>query len=301
MKLSRALGAGGVGLLLVLLGATDALAWRQTQTCYTSLSEGAYLCQADELPKGILWSRRRIGYHLNERGSDDLPTVNGRMSAPLRAALNASFDAWNAPSCSDLELYEVGLTDREDIGLDCAEGAPPNINVVVWREDAWGELGPSYTRSVYALTSVTFRASSAIIADADIELNGVNFTFTNEDNANATLVDVRNTMTHEVGHFIGLDHSEHQDATMFGMAPEGELSKRELKPDDIEALCTIYPSGGPLPQGPQGPCNSAVSASGEDSCACTSVQASSSEPRPAHALLLSLMMLGVRRARRVRP
>jgi MYXO-CTERM domain-containing protein len=54
---------------------------------------------------------------------------------------------------------------------------------------------------------------------------------------------VRNTVTHEVGHFLGLDHTPIEAATMFATAPRGETAKRDLHQDDIDGLCAIYPQG----------------------------------------------------------
>jgi len=63
-------------------------------------------------------------------------------------------------------------------------------------------------------------------------------------------VDVGNTVTHEVGHIVGLDHvctypdtSCDAAATMAPSAPAGELSKRTLAPDDVAGICAIYPRG----------------------------------------------------------
>jgi len=59
------------------------------------------------------------------------------------------------------------------------------------------------------------------------------------------MVDLENVMTHELGHYLGLAHSTVLDATMFASAEAGETIKRDLDPDDIEGLCTIYPAGSP--------------------------------------------------------
>jgi hypothetical protein len=83
------------------------------------------------------------------------------------------------------------------------------------------------------------------------------------------LQDFRNALTHELGHLIGLDHNccvscgldrpwpvdEHganapecgsaspteKEATMFNSACSGDVSKRSLAQDDIDAVCGLYP------------------------------------------------------------
>lgn len=73
--------------------------------------------------------------------------------------------------------------------------------------------------------------------------------------------DLENTLTHEVGHFLGLAHPcEFQGAggapgcptqqanptmwatTMFPTAPPGETQKVSVAQDDVDGLCAVYPS-----------------------------------------------------------
>jgi hypothetical protein len=56
-------------------------------------------------------------------------------------------------------------------------------------------------------------------------------------------VDLQSIVTHEIGHFIGIGHSDVESATMFPSSARTEVSKRELASDDVEAVCTIYPRG----------------------------------------------------------
>ena len=46
------------------------------------------------------------------------------------------------------------------------------------------------------------------ILDADIEMNGGEFLFSNSRHPRDLHYDVRNTLTHEVGHFLGLDEDQ---------------------------------------------------------------------------------------------
>jgi hypothetical protein len=56
--------------------------------------------------------------------------------------------------------------------------------------------------------------------------------------------DLRNTLVHEMGHFIGFDHTPVQDATMFASADTCEVAKRDLASDDMMGVCAVYPKGG---------------------------------------------------------
>jgi MYXO-CTERM domain-containing protein len=50
-------------------------------------------------------------------------------------------------------------------------------------------------------------------------------------------------VTHEIGHFIGIGHSDDVNATMFASAERTSIEKRTLDQDDINAVCDIYPPG----------------------------------------------------------
>ncbi len=122
-------------------------------------------------------------------------------------------------------------------------------------------------RSVVALTSVLYDPRDGRILDADIEVNawdGTNVTATLQIPATngwyftcgaplgtictkygqdgCSYLDLQNTVTHEVGHFLGLAHNTADPAaTMYPVAAPGEVSKRTLSPDDVAGVCAIYP------------------------------------------------------------
>ncbi len=133
-------------------------------------------------------------------------------------------------------------------------------------------------RSIVALTSVLYDPETGRIVDADIEVNGWDgqgtgtslsgpsgpphgwyFTCdkqggwpqcTTYGQAGCYYLDLQNTLTHEVGHFIGLAHpcegksctQALEPVTMFPLTAPGDLEKRTLHEDDIAGLCTIYPA-----------------------------------------------------------
>ena len=219
------LGLGAAACLLAVPQSAEAFV--RTQTCSNS---GSFACEAGENPKDIFWPARCVVYHLNEVGTDD--TDNDRSNS----AIVASFEAWNAPACSGIEFIFGGFTDEDRIGYNPFTGPGLNGNVIVFRNSDW-----IHESGVLALTSVTFRPSSGAILDADIELNGRDFNFTTTNDPLRTIVDVANTVTHEAGHFLGLDHTSQEDATMFATAPIQELAKRTLSQDDIDGVCASYP------------------------------------------------------------
>jgi hypothetical protein len=154
------------------------------------------------------------------------------------------------------------------------------VNSVVLRQDRWcrepirpGDPEMCYPSAALALTSIFARDADARIVDADLEINGVDFRWAildgPDDPRGATYQDLPNTITHELGHVIGLDHNcydpgtgrprpvdqngqpvpdcsqappEIRDTTMFFSAGRGDIGKRTLAADDIAGLCDAYPA-----------------------------------------------------------
>jgi hypothetical protein len=90
-----------------------------------------------------------------------------------------------------------------------------------------------------ALTTTTFDPKTGELLDADMELNLANFELTTSDTDVA--YDLESVLTHETGHFLGLQHSFDPDATMRPYYDMGSLELRDLAPDDVAAICTLYP------------------------------------------------------------
>ena len=190
----------------------------------------------------VAWDRRCIPWHINQRGSQDVSFDTAR------AAVTRSFETWQSEECSDIELTPQGKTNLEVVGFT---PEARNVNVVLWREDgAW-----THSSAIIGLTTVTFceRAEGALctytgrVLDADIELNGDAFTFSTSLVPGRVRYDVQNTVTHEVGHLLGFDHTPVAEATMYASAPAGESRKSTLAQDDIDALCSTYPDLAPVP------------------------------------------------------
>ncbi|TXD38568.1 matrixin family metalloprotease [Lujinxingia vulgaris] len=209
--------------------------FRRTMTCEPDL--GLPCNGYPQIP--VVWPSLTVPYHINEVGSPNLHPDQNTIPAELEQDIVSAFDAWNAPDCSEFTLEYQGTTVFQ-AGFD---DTPPvdNLNVFVFQDESW----PTRNGQAIALTTVTYRMTDGQILDADIEMNGADYVFTNSENGEAGTMDLRNTLTHEVGHFLGLDHAPNPDTTMYATAREGEIEKRDLHPGDIEGLCTIYPLGTP--------------------------------------------------------
>ena len=166
-------------------------------------------------------------FYLHEMGSNDIDS-DGEFDA-----IKASLDEWSNVDCSSMTFQYAGLTNYEITGYT---GENPVVNVILFREKKW-----PYTQRPVAFTSVTYDPVTGVIVDADIELNGEDYYFTVTPDLQPWKVDVQNTVTHELGHTVGLNHTELPDSTMFAHAGPGETNKRTLADDDKAGVCTIYP------------------------------------------------------------
>ena len=226
-------------VLVAFLGwPLSATAFVTTKTCYPEGNEDRnFVCEPGEAPKAVCWERTLIPFRIHERGSNRIQSVNPGLPFELENAVIAGFEAWNEADCTSIAVRYDGQTATDTVGYTRGKD---NQSVVVWRDTEW----PYASRTAFALTSVHLSPTTGIIQDADIELNTAHHVFTVSDDELRTRVDVQNTVAHEVGHFLGLDHSSETDSTMFKQASQGELTKRSLSNDDLAGLCSIYRENG---------------------------------------------------------
>jgi hypothetical protein len=144
------------------------------------------------------------------------------------AELDVALRAWPRAACTAWRA-------RYD-GERAAVAADDGINVVLFHDDAWpADLLPGAVAQTVIHTDATGR-----YRDADIHVNGFDFRFS-LDGAAGTL-DLRSILTHELGHALGLGHSDDPRATMF--ATGSGLRWRSLEKDDVDGVCSLYPGTG---------------------------------------------------------
>lgn len=238
----------GFGLaLFALIAPQTASAFEQTRTCYPAEDTRTPTCKKDETSYPVRWFTPCTTWRTHE----DLPDE-------FLDAILQSFQSWNEVASSYFKTYYAGSSDQFGASYDCSHAGAENENVVSFLEDWPSSIAGS---NVVALTSVTFRIQSGEIVDADIRMNGDNFRWEviESFSADTQRVDIQNIMTHEVGHFLGLEHTRPETyagnldpsvTTMWADTYPNEVRKRVLDLDDILGVSTIYP----LEEKPDEPC-----------------------------------------------
>ncbi len=219
----------------------------------------------------IFWASGCALVHVDEAGSSD---ISGDQEFVV---IDEVLGHWEATTrgCSEFSLVNEGTTTSE-VGFD-------GTNVIKFREDQWcrpaTEDDPQdcYDQAAAGITTLFFvddadSSRNGEILDADIELNSVNFAFAVDGSSAGSAqcqADLANTLTHEVGHFLGLDHTcwvggerleddegrtvpscgsptidaDLTEATMYNFQSCGETKKASLEQGDVDGFCGIYPQG----------------------------------------------------------
>lgn len=174
------------------------------------------------------WPNMPISYYIGSQAS-------GAGDQEEILAIHRAFQTWAAVDCARVSFAFSGLIDNP-----IAEYLPnaQNQNHIFWVKS------PSkwpFPIDVLAAAILGWEPYTGIIHDADILFNGFYFQWSTAPTPPPEHYDIENTIVHEIGHLLGLDHSDIPEATMYGYSGIGETSKRELHPDDREGICAIYP------------------------------------------------------------
>jgi hypothetical protein len=255
-----------------------------TQTCDVD----AHGCLVTGVP--LWWSGGDVQLTVNSAGSAAL----GITGDDARVALQTALSTWENATCPggghpDLHPAAPVLADGVTLGFDPSS---TNQNVLVFFDDHW-----PFAQNSMAKTSLAFDLSNGEMRDADLAFNSQDYTFVTTPPAASVEVDLVAVLTHEVGHVLGLGHSDVPHATM---QPETKgfatPELRTLEPDDMAGICAIYPPGkAPVQELTTLPSTQAGGCAG-----CVVPRSSSNGSGSPMAAVLAALGFAVRRGRRSR-
>ncbi len=157
----------------------------------------------------------------------------------MHSAAEAAFSAWTElPGCRTPQVEMLGTTGAQTITTPTSlDDAPDNVVLFIGSTSKWREL-PGATSSQVALTFIAHNPQTGQILDADIALNSGSFSFRTDESGSG--VDLQSVITHEAGHFFGMEHSTDPTATMYAEYDQQGSAARTLAPDDIDGICELY-------------------------------------------------------------
>jgi hypothetical protein len=173
------------------------------------------------------WSNPSITWRLNASGSDDISDDSHV------AAIEHGFQAWEDISGSGINFTRGADTQ------DVAPGA--STHIVAFDENNTSGYFPGGS-GIVAITPISFDTGSGNILDADILFNGGQYTFSTDGSPGT--FDVQDVLSHEIGHFIGLDHSPQISGTLWPYVSTAQWLHRSLTTDDRSGAIAIAPQGG---------------------------------------------------------
>ena len=149
--------------------------------------------------------------------------------------IEQAFTVWEAVTSDGVPCLPGAFDVSKERVKDAAFGdVPDQRNTVFVVVKGWPK---KYEGEATAVNLVS--DADNVIVEGDIGLNAEEFPFTLEGHKHKTL-DLQATVTHAVGHLLGLEDSKDNGATMNPLMV-GRPQGRSLETSDEEALCALYP------------------------------------------------------------
>jgi MYXO-CTERM domain-containing protein len=201
--------------------------------CAAAFTQVAWTGYATKSGVPIRWYEPTVDVKADDALCADVPAEDAL------AAIRESFGTWNAVACMQPKMQDAGTVH----GVPPFAGKSPsqrgNDLVIFEDADAWAATAdPAKGAGVIALTTLFYDPTTGQARSYALEVNDGAFTFAT--GVQAGKMDLANTLTHEFGHVLGLDHSDVRNATMFYSASFGDVAKRTLADDDTTGICTLY-------------------------------------------------------------
>ncbi len=159
---------------------------------------------------------------------EDSPVTPGA----FRQAVEEAFATWSRVSRVVPEARVSQPVEQEPVSTEPGDGQ--RVHKIQFVAADW-----PYDPNAVAVTVFSFKKSTGHMIDADIYINAAGSCF--DLSQEARCFDLQSVLTHEAGHFLGLNHnSSDEEVVMYPTAESGSLRLRTLTDDDREGIASIY-------------------------------------------------------------
>jgi hypothetical protein len=233
---ARLLSSVGLGLALFWSSA-EASAYCLTRGCSDKKQQCKYDTETGCLVTGPLlhWASGCVSFDVQRAASP----LRGITYDEAHDAIVAGFSQWLNADCGG--GLGPGITINDYGPVECREAEynqdAPNANIFMFRDDNW-----PYENAIdtLALTTLIFNADNGEIYDADVEVNTIQSPMA-IGKVGPTDIDFASVITHEIGHFLGLSHSNSEGSTMMPSYAPGQTAMSSIEYDDVKGVCAALP------------------------------------------------------------
>jgi hypothetical protein len=176
------------------------------------------------------WSTNSIYFYVNPANLDGLP------AAEVIADLQSGASAWQNQSNTSFRYVYGGTTTASSVGTD------GKFNVMFRNQSNGSAIASTYTWKL-----------SGRITEVDIVYWDAGFRFFTGSSGCSGGFYIQDIAAHEFGHGLGLLHSPVSTATMYYGAQPCDKGIRDLDPDDVAGVESLYPPSTQAPTLPAAP------------------------------------------------
>ena len=219
-----------------------AVKWAAISCLFLTIPATAYIPQTltvDGSVVGLKWATTSFPIVWRE---NPVASSNVAGSRPLTDVFRDSFQNWEDNFLADNAFDQGSATDPS------AKPAFDNMNLITTNVTA-GDFNSSAAALTVSYSFLELGVDEfgrqvdfiGQILEADIMFNP-DTQFSTESVTPSDRIDLESVATHEIGHLLGLDHSNLLSSTMFPTVTAGSNFARDIAVDDTIGVSTLYPS-----------------------------------------------------------